>query len=262
MPRSWKSSLAVGVVGFLLIADNACSDSPERRAARVADWERRPTPGNVERIRRAVEDPAAEVRARAVRALLSVGAADAGEVAARALDDEDGEVRVAAAFVAGEARAADGAPTLARLLRDDPDPRVRRSAARALGAAAGDEAVPALASALSDPSARVRLEAARALAALHPAAAVEALATRATEDPDWKVRVDVARALGRAEVPLSYFPLRAALVDPNEFVRGAAAAALRDLRSAGVPESEAVPEALVYGPALPPEAAPAGEGVE
>ena len=258
MPRAFRRYVAVGLVGFLFIADNACSDSAERRAARIAEWERRPTPESVDRIRRAVEDPDGDVRARAVRALFVVGAPDAVEVASRALGDASGPVREAGALVAGEARAASAAAALEQLLRADPDPGVRRTAAKALGAVSGDDAEAALASALDDPAARVRLASARALAMLHPAAAVDVLARRITEEPDWEVRVEVAKALGAAGVPSSYPPLRSALVDPNEFVRAAVAAALKDLGAAGVPESAGVPATLVYGPGLPNSLAPAG----
>ncbi len=257
--RTGRNIGLVGVLGVLWIAASACSDSPERRAAAIARWESDPTEKNAGRIGAALEDPDGAVRARAVRAWLSLGAPEAAAVAARGLVDADPEVRAAAAVGVAEAGLREVSPRLAEVLAGDGDETVRREAARALGAVGDVDSVPALGAALDDPSGPVRLEAARALEALGSAGAIEALARRVTEEPDWETRAAIASALGRAAAPQAYVPLRAAASDPSAFVRAAAAAAVRSLRDAGVPESEAVPEAVAYGPAPPPvvEGAPA-----
>ncbi|REK90485.1 fumarate reductase/succinate dehydrogenase flavoprotein subunit [Streptomyces inhibens] len=161
----------------------------------------------------ALTDPAVEVRIQAVRALVSIDAADELQSAAT---DPSREVRVAAAHGLGTVGSAGD---LAALVRDEdllvraaalaalattgcPPPydamavaalgdtawQVRAGAATALAAAEPELAVPALRSALSDPHADVRKAGVLALRAHSGRAdALRALASVA-EDPDADVR--------------------------------------------------------------------------
>lgn len=248
---------AVGIVGLIIAAATGCGGDAVSRSERVAAWARDPTPRNVRRLRSALRDSSGQVRALAVRSLASLGVSDAKEVARRALADPDAVVRCAAARAAQGSGDSEAAPDLARLVAGDPDWQVRRAAAEALGDV-GDEAVTAdLVRALDDPSEAVRLGAAAALARIGSSAAVEPLSRLAVDDASWTTRVSAVQALGTAGVPQAYVPLRAALSDPNEFVRAAAAEALRALSARKVPEPEAVSEILIYGPAAPPPEAKA-----
>ncbi|MEU9111439.1 fumarate reductase/succinate dehydrogenase flavoprotein subunit [Streptomyces sp. NPDC048483] len=182
--------------------------------------------GDRPRYAAALADPAVDVRIQALRALVSVDAADDLR---RAVTDPSREVRVAAAHGLGTV----GAPEhLADLLRDEdllvraaalaalattgcPPPydaialtaledqawQVRAGAARALTAAAPEPAVPALRSALTDGHADVRKAAVLALGG-HTSSpdALRALATVA-HDPDADVRAHARlAATGRRRV--------------------------------------------------------------
>jgi len=73
----------------------------------------------------------------------------------------------------------------------------------------------------------VRLAAIRELRAFDPRAAKERLARLLLDDPSWEIRVQAARALGETGEADVKAALEAALEDPNEFVRGAAANSLK-----------------------------------
>ncbi|MFJ9407103.1 fumarate reductase/succinate dehydrogenase flavoprotein subunit [Streptomyces sp. NPDC101393] len=166
----------------------------------------------------ALADPVAEVRIQAVRALVSVDAADG---LARAAADTSREVRVAAAHGLGTVGGPDG---LADLVHDDdllvraaalgalaattcPPPfdavavaalgdaawQVRAGAAAALSAAAGERAVPALLLSLADGHADVRKAAVRALLAHDGWAGVGAALAGMASDPDADVRAYALR---------------------------------------------------------------------
>ncbi|MEU9208990.1 fumarate reductase/succinate dehydrogenase flavoprotein subunit [Streptomyces sp. NPDC048415] len=150
-----------------------------------------------EHLTRAAVDPSREVRVTVAKALANV---TAGRLVEDTLDqltaDPDALVR-AAAF---EALAATGcpAPLAARAVAAQADPawQVRSGAATALSAADADVAVPTLAKALGDPNADVRKAAVLALMrhAGESEDARTALAT-ATADSDADVRAYASRAL-------------------------------------------------------------------
>ncbi|MER5524127.1 fumarate reductase/succinate dehydrogenase flavoprotein subunit [Streptomyces sp. NPDC002677] len=152
-------------------------------------------------------DPA--VRIEAVRALVSV---DAAEVLADAVADPSREVRVTVAKAlgtvgaAGAAARVDGVLDALTALAGDPDVLVRGAAYEAL---AGVGCPPPLAG-----------------------SAVAALA-----DPAWQVRVGAARALGAAGAAVAVPALAKSLADPNADVRKAAVLALT--RHSGAEEARA-----------------------
>ncbi|MEU9447200.1 fumarate reductase/succinate dehydrogenase flavoprotein subunit [Streptomyces sp. NPDC048277] len=153
-------------------------------------------------------DPA--VRIEAVRALVSVDAADA---LARAVADPSREVRVAVAKALGTVGAAGAAPQRDGILD-------------ALGALTGDTDV------------LVRGAAYEALAGVGCPPPLAESAVAALADPAWQVRVGAARALGAAGAAVAVPALgRSSLADPNADVRKAAVLALS--RHAGVEEARA-----------------------
>ncbi|MFI2643311.1 fumarate reductase/succinate dehydrogenase flavoprotein subunit [Streptomyces sp. NPDC018610] len=172
----------------------------------------------------ALTDPDTAVRVEAVRALVSV---DAAEPLARAAGDASREVRVTVAkALAGLPGDPHAASALQRLTGDadalvrgaafealasagcppalagravaavaDPAWQVRAGAATALSAADSGIAVPVLAKALADPNADVRKAAVLALARHRAAQAARAALATATTDPDADVRAYALRAL-------------------------------------------------------------------
>ncbi|MGW4319395.1 fumarate reductase/succinate dehydrogenase flavoprotein subunit [Streptomyces sp. NPDC004684] len=180
--------------------------------------------GDAELFAAALADADTAVRIEAVRALVSV---DAAEPLARAAGDASREVRVtvakalaglpgdrlaaaalerltgdADALVRGAAfgaLASAGCPPAlagrAVAALDDPAWQVRAGAATALSAVTADTAVPALAKALADPNADVRKAAVLALARHTAAPPARAALATATTDPDADVRAYALRAL-------------------------------------------------------------------
>ncbi|MGY4991567.1 fumarate reductase/succinate dehydrogenase flavoprotein subunit [Streptomyces nigrescens] len=137
----------------------------------------------------ALTDPAVDVRLQAVRALVSVDAADALR---RAAQDPSREVRVAAAHGLGTV----GGP--------------------------GDLAVP-----LRDEDLLVRAAALAALATTGCPPPYDATAVAALGDPAWQVRSGAATALAAAGPDPAVAALRSALADGHADVRKAAVLALR-----------------------------------
>lgn len=137
----------------------------------------------------ALADPTVEVRTQAVRALVSVDAADELR---RAAGDTSREVRVAAAHALGTVGEADD---LAALVHDE-DPLVR---AAALAALAGTGCPPPY----------------------------DALAVAALGDAAWQVRAGAAGALAAAGSDVAVPALRSALADRHADVRKAGVLALR-----------------------------------
>jgi len=84
---------------------------------------------------------------------------------------------------------------LTALLTDDSE-EVRWRAAYALFRLADAATAPALEQALQDRSARVQMQAARALGVINAQQAIPSLSRLAHHDPDWRVRVSAAQALG------------------------------------------------------------------
>ncbi|GMV15081.1 MAG: HEAT repeat domain-containing protein [Polyangiaceae bacterium] len=162
----------------------------------------------------------------------------------------------------GEFLAAPGIPVIATALTSDPSPKVRKSAAYALwrinsqgpngelAAAIADKdedvrmealfastrvnvftGVDAVVKRISDESPRVRKRSAEALGTLRAKDAVAgliALTSPATE-PDAGVRAAAVSSLGKIADAAAKDAVKAAQSDPNQFVRDAAAIALRRL---------------------------------
>jgi HEAT repeat protein len=182
-----------------------------------------------------------------------LGTPDAKERARAALGDPDGGVRATAVTCLLDLRDAEAVPLLVRVALEDADWRARRGAVEAVGTLAAKGSAGEIAGALDDVSSQVRLAAIGAVMRLGPASAVEMLARFSARESSWEVRAAATEALGRTSSSDAYAPGKAALSDANEFVRAAAAAALRELRRSGVPEpEEARPaEAVRAGPVLP-----------
>jgi HEAT repeat protein len=109
-------------------------DSPAVR--RIALWglsEMRPTPGSSASgpVSALLDDPAADVRAQAARALGDFGAIEEARRIADLLDDGSADVRREAAHALGDLQAPATRPALERAL-NDPDPAVRKKAGWAL----------------------------------------------------------------------------------------------------------------------------------
>ncbi|MET9468794.1 fumarate reductase/succinate dehydrogenase flavoprotein subunit [Streptomyces sp. NPDC006544] len=169
----------------------------------------------------ALSDVDIEVRATAVRALVSV---DAVPALAEAAADPAREVRVAVAR--GLAAVHAPAPEPLDPLLDDPDLLVR---AAALGALAATGCPPAYAAraaaALTDPAWQVRAGAATALRAALPAGAVPALA-ETLADPNADVRkAAVLSLLAHRSVPEARTALAVATTDPDADIRAYASRA-------------------------------------
>lgn len=183
-----------------------------RRAAALAGHD-----GDEDAARRALSDPAAEVRATALGALERLGALTAAEVSA-ALDDPASAVQrraceaaailpgdtepslrgalasanvsvvEVAAWASGERQPPEPGivPVLAQLATKHEDALVREAAVAALGSIGDEAGLPAILRATSD-KATVRRRAVLALAPFE-GYEVEAALARAREDRDWQVR--------------------------------------------------------------------------
>uniref|UniRef100_UPI000A9CEA49 HEAT repeat domain-containing protein n=1 Tax=Streptomyces sp. NRRL B-24085 TaxID=1709476 RepID=UPI000A9CEA49 len=216
-----ESALRDGLAAALSEAD------PVVRAAAL-DVLRALRLGDTDLFAGALTDADIAVRVEAVRALVSVDAAE--ELAGAATADPSREVRVtiakALATVSAE-RPSDAVLDALARLTEDPDPlvqgaaygalgttgcpaplaaravaalsaaawQVRSGAATALSAADPDLAVPALAKALADPNADVRKAAVLALTRHSGADGARAALATATTDSDADVRAYAARAL-------------------------------------------------------------------
>lgn len=218
--------LLVGVLG--------CGGTTEQRVGSIYEWKMDPTPENVERIRALVGDPDRDVRSTAIFALATLGEPDAGELALTGLDDPDAFVRSTCAVLLGDIEDPRIEPALGERLLGDEDSTVRWRAAESLTAHGGEVALQALADGMSDPSRQVRLASVVGICRLAPQDHVAMLSRLVAEDPEWEIRVQAARGLGRAGHPDGQLPLEGALDDPNEFVRSAAAYALTLLEEASV----------------------------
>ncbi|MES5823349.1 fumarate reductase/succinate dehydrogenase flavoprotein subunit [Streptomyces sp. RG80] len=182
--------------------------------------------GDVELFAASLSDPDIAVRIEAVRALVSVDAAE--EVARAAAVDPSREVRVTIAKGLAAAGLDSGVvlSALAELVTDS-DALVRGAAFEALGTAGCPPTLAARAeAALADPAWQVRAGAATALSAADPGLAVPALA-KAVADPNADVRKAAVRALTRHRtLTEAQVALAAATTDSDADVRAYAARAL------------------------------------
>ena len=209
-----------------------CGSDPRERVSEIYELKLDPTPANVEAIRGYLEDHDMQVRVTAMYQLVELGVPDAERLALEALDDPEGFVRMMAAQ---QLRSFSGPEVVTRLadrVIQDEDSRVRRRAAESLGEIGGGIAIQVLGDCLTDPIAEVREVCVEGLARLDPAAEVPTLVRLLSDDPEWEVRVQAARALGLSGDRSATLALEAATEDVHEYVRGAAAHALERLRTA------------------------------
>ncbi|MCG7202885.1 fumarate reductase/succinate dehydrogenase flavoprotein subunit [Streptomyces arenae] len=195
-----EPALRDALAGALAVAD------PVVRAAAL-DVLRALRLGDAELFAVSLRDADPAVRIEAVRALVSV---DAAEPLARAVADPSREVRVTVAKALGTVGAAGAAPQR-------------------------DGVLDALATLTGDADVLVRGAAYEAFAGVGcPVPAAEA-AVAALADPAWQVRVGAAKALGAASAGVAVPVLAKSLADPNADVRKAAVLALT--RHAAVEEA-------------------------
>ena len=214
------------VVAALLVV--ACGEDPTTRREHIYDLKRKPTEENVARIRTLLLDEDRDVRATALNALVGLEVVDARDLVRAGLRDTDVFVRATAAKLAGDVQDPAVAPDLARVLSEDTDPAPRQRAAESLARLGGETAIEALAGALDDPVETVRMAAIDGVRTLDPDRSREELIGLLLGDPSWEVRALAARALGSAtDASAVVAHLERALTDANEFVRAAAANALR-----------------------------------
>ena len=222
------SGIMLGFVLFSMVfIISGCVEDRNERISSIYALKADPTPENVEQIRIMWADPDRDVRATALNALVGLRVEDAADLARTALEDQDGFVRATAAKLLADLDSDPDTERLSAMVRADSDPIVRLRAAEALTRIGGETAVAGLAQGLSDPMKDVRLAATRGLRQLDPGFAKPALARLLLEDPHYEIRVQAARALGLTGDPEIRPLLESALEDPNEFVRAAAANALR-----------------------------------
>ena len=195
----------------------------------------------------ALGDSAANVRATAARAVLSLAPGEAAALILPLLRDRDEFVRREAAYALGLARSVSGVPALAAALETDKQASVRGAAAVALGQVGDAAAAPALAGALSrrlrapgffnrvlrrrvEEDEFVRRAAAVSLGQLGSREAVpvlvETLSNARTPDD---VRREAARALGLIGDPAAVPALRSVLSHRDPYLSRIAFEALRRL---------------------------------
>ncbi len=173
---------------------------------------------------RAVIDPDAEVRLRAVQGLAGVAGDDALRVLKAAIFDAATEVRHAAVDGLGVRDDVDAAEAVLRAL-PGAAPEMREHLARALsrgGWAVFDARIEPL---LDSEDLDVRLGLAWALGKLADPRGIQHLA-RYLRDPDAKLRASAAGALGKITAPQSVAALRVACRDPDPRTRAAVVNAL------------------------------------
>ncbi len=114
---------------------------------------------------------------------------------------------------------------------DDTDPGVRAAALRALGMHGSAEHAPLIAQHLNDEDRVARADAARSLQRIHAPAVVPALIDRLSieREPDGRVRLEVARALGQYRENRVVEALISVLSDDEFAVTDAAVSSLRTL---------------------------------
>jgi HEAT repeat protein len=226
-----SGALVLALPVLCLVAVCGCSKDTDEVIGDIYDWKRNPSARNVEKIRGLLDDSDPDIRATAMNSLITLPVPDAAEIARAGIDDPNGFVRSVAAGRLGAVGDASDVESLARLLLEDSDRIVRQRAAESLAELGGEDAVAALAAALDDPMDNVRLAAVRGVRQLDPTVAIPDLARLLLEDPEWRIRVQAAGALGATGDPSVMPVLESCLADANEFVRGAAAHAIEVQRA-------------------------------
>ena len=178
------------------------------------------------------QDPDAQVREDAVRALGSMSSVHIVEPLLAALRDDSPRVRWAAAEAFCKRKESRAIEPLITSLRDS-DAGVRRLAAYALAAIADRRAVPALVKALQDREAPARGAAAAALGAIGDRSAVDALLVSLADGSE-HVRWKSAEALGLIGDARAIEGLAKRLSDDSASVRSTSAQALARIGGDGV----------------------------
>lgn len=199
---------------------------------------------------RSLGDPDISVRIEAIRALVSVDAADE---LVRAADDHSREVRVTAAKALATVGAVADRRNVAVAPGANADADRRNLAvpsgagdAPAPDATAADPVIAALDRLTEDADALVRGAAFASLAGTGCPAPLAERAVRAQADPAWQVRAGAATALSAADAEVAVPALAKALADPNADVRKAAVLALvRHTRSGTADASTAAARAAL-----------------
>ncbi|GAB7047018.1 HEAT repeat domain-containing protein [Catenuloplanes indicus] len=175
-------------------------------------------------------------RARAAEALGNLEHRPAVPALCALLDDPHAEVRLVAVRALGRiGDPAAASPLLDSLARADPTPS--QLVAQSL-AQLGPDAEPALSAALGHPEARVRVTALDALGLVGSAVLVEPVARVLEEDPSLDVRRAAANTLGRMGGRAAVPPLVVALgADHPDPLRAVAARALGEAGAAGVADA-------------------------
>ena len=226
------------VIG-LIPAWVGCGQDVPGRIGSIYEQKADPSAENLAKIRQRIADEDSDVRATALNALVSLGEPDALQLARTGMDDPDGFVRSIAAKLLGDLGDPSAIDPLVKCLLSDQDQVTRQRAAEALQALGGATSVAGLAQCLEDPIKEVRLASVKGLKTLDPGFATPELARLLIEDTVWEVRVQAATALGLSGNSDVVPVLESALGDSNEFVRSAAANALRRLEKGGVDPASA-----------------------
>ena len=183
---------------------------------------RRPLDGRpLERVRAALGDEHASVRAAAALALGRVGNTDDRAALRGALADPVEGVVVEAALALGRLRDAEAVPALLPLLSGG-EQASRVAAVAALGRIGEPAVVPALIVQLADPDSIVRGEVMRSLSTLGDQQALSPLLDLALDD-DPLIQTFVPFVVGRLYTPAHFDLLRNRLGDPLPEMRNAAA---------------------------------------
>jgi len=223
---------AIAISGLVMSVFVGCQSGIHDRISRIYALGRHPSEANKNRIEALLHDRDRDVRATAIVVMKAVDPDRAQRMAATALQDPDGLVRASAVSLCGSD--AETMRTLAALAVSDPAWQVRTRALDAIASSEDPAVREAFAQSLLDSVRHVRRSALRA-AAEHPGLIpADRISDLVVADPDWENRVEAAGALGASKDPAAYVGLDAAVKDPNEFVRAAAARQRRALEAAGV----------------------------
>jgi HEAT repeat protein len=231
------------------LAEALRDDDAEVRAAAAASLRELvetlpPEPALRDGLAAALAEPDATVRAAALEVLRALGLGDTALFAA-SLTDADTAVRIEAVRALVSVDAAD---ELARAATTDPSREVRVTLAKALATVVTNQAEPSMTTAtppvprttprttltartalttlVDDLDALVRAAAYGALGTVGCPPPLAARAVTALSDPTWQVRAGAATALSAADTAAAVPALARALTDPNADVRKAAVLSL------------------------------------